>query len=181
MESFSSMPLHLCSPFSLVARCPGISIALALVPVLLLSVDVVSAQGVPLDWLSGTTGTVPGSLDAYAKAMCALGSLRADASGLSGARAVNADGSIIVGRAETEDGYARAFRWDGANGGNLRWYDSTADRPFYLNFIILGQSQFRVGGDGHVEGRLVGSYRWGIDKDHWTPQQTNRRTPVVRS
>ena len=44
--------------------------------------------------------------------MSDLGSLRADNLGGSFARAVSADGGVVVGEADTDDGNQRAFRWD---------------------------------------------------------------------
>jgi probable HAF family extracellular repeat protein len=50
--------------------------------------------------------------DTVSEEMRDLGSLRADNLGESSARAVSADGAVVVGSAETGDNSFRAFRWD---------------------------------------------------------------------
>jgi probable HAF family extracellular repeat protein len=64
-------------------------------------------------WVEGGTGGVTGNLQ-----MQDLGTLRTDATGTSGGRDVNTDGTVVVGEAHNDAGALRAFRWvEGATSG----------------------------------------------------------------
>ena len=117
--------------------------------VLLAPVSATAQAATPLDCLPGSTGPTPGDTTPYTGGMCDLGSLHGDNLGYSYAYDVSADGAVVVGRAETDDGSQRAFRWDTVSAdmldlGSLRAdnlgssyaYDVSADGA-----VVVGQAE----------------------------------------
>lgn len=92
-----------------------------------------------------------------------LGTLKADNSGQSFAETVSADGSVIVGYSDTDDGNRRAFRWmdDGADMldlGSLR-----ADNLGYSAATAVSADGGVIVGSAEVDSGLSRAFRWVDD------------------
>jgi probable HAF family extracellular repeat protein len=85
-----------------------------------------------------------------------LGSLRTDNLGYSDAEAVSADGAVVVGYTETQDGNTRAFRWDTTSAemrdlGSLRTDNlgySDAEAVSADGAVVVGQADTQDGDIG---------------------------------
>ena len=95
--------------------------------------------------------------------MCDLGSLRADNRRWSYARAVSADGSVIVGDAETDDGHSRAFRWRYEDGGMLDLGSLRADNQRWSYAYAVSADGSVIVGNADTGGGHSRAFRWRDD------------------
>ena len=121
----------------------------------------------------------------YGNEMLDLGTLRAGNSGSSHANAISADGSVIVGRSDTNDNAKHAFRWmDNGKGmqdlGTLRADNSgssTATAISADSTVIIGQS--------HTDDNAKRAFRWVDDgkgmQDLGTLRADNSGNSMARS
>ena len=93
--------------------------------------------------------------------MLDLGSLRADNLGGSSASAVSADGSTIVGRADTDDGHdRRAFRWIDDGTGMLDLGSLRADNLGSSNAAAISADGSTIVGEAETDSGMSRAFRW---------------------